>query len=73
MARKPDLTGRLPVRPDVAEVTYSRAPTPAEVRFGHGATHYRTFPVEACCYPGTRILKRRLRADDGLTYTRGGR
>lgn len=61
---------RLPVRDDVAEVEYHRPPTPGEVRFGHGATHYRTFPVEEACHPGTRVLKRWFVADDGLRYYR---
>lgn len=60
----------LPVRDDVTEVTYHRPPTPAELRFGEGATHYRDFPVEVCCHPGTRYLKRWFKADDGLRYYR---
>lgn len=61
----------LPVRDDVTRVTYHRPPTPSEVRFGHGATHYREFPVGECCKPGTRILKRWFTApDDGLRYYR---
>lgn len=66
-----DLAHRLPVRDDVHEVEYRRQPTRAEVAFGHGATHYRTFPVEACCHPGTRVLKKWfVSPDDGLRYTR---
>lgn len=61
----------LPVRPDVKEVTYHREPTAAEVKFGHGATHYRDFPVEECCHKGTRFLKKWFVArDDGLRYYR---
>jgi hypothetical protein len=61
----------LPVRDDVKEVEYHREPTKGEVKFGHGAIHYRTFPVEECCWPGTRILKRWFKAkDDGLRYYR---
>ena len=59
-----------PVRDDVTTVTYYRPPTPGEIRFGHGATYYRDFPVEACCKPGTRFLKRWFKADDGLRYYR---
>lgn len=59
----------LPVRDDVTEITYHRPPTPAEIRFGEGATHYRTFPVEAVCHPGTRFAKKWFVAqDEGLRY-----
>lgn len=59
----------LPVRDDVTECEYHRPPTEGEIRFGHGATHYRTFPVEECCHPGTRIKKKWFVAkDDGLRY-----
>lgn len=67
MKNKP--TG-LPVRDEVMEVEYHRPPTTGELRFGHGATHYRTFPVEACCHLGTRILKKWFKADDGRRYYR---
>lgn len=61
----------LPIRGDVTHVTYHRPPTAAEIRFGHGATHYREFPAEACCKPATRVLKRWFIApDDGLRYYR---
>lgn len=65
-----DNAHRLPLRGDVQAVTYHRAPTPAEVRFGYGATHYRDFAPEECCHPGTRIAKRWILADDGLRYFR---
>lgn len=64
------LSNRLPVRDDVVEVEYHRPPTASEIRFGHGATHYRTFSIEECCHPGTRILKRWFIADDGNRYYR---
>jgi len=63
--------GRLPVRDDIETVTYHRPPTQAEIRFGHGATHYRDFPVSEACHEGTRFLKRWFKAaDDGLRYYR---
>lgn len=62
--------GRLPVRDDVESVTYHRNPTPGEIRFGHGATHYADFPVEECCFEGSRILKRWIIGRDGLRYYR---
>jgi hypothetical protein len=59
----------LPVRDDVTECTYHRPPTPAEIKFGYGATHYRDFPVEEVCHKGTRIKKKWFVAeDDGLRY-----
>lgn len=65
------MNNRLPLRDDVRTVTYHRAPTAAEIRFGHGATHYRDFTPQECCFPGTRIAKKWLRAkDDGLRYYR---
>ena len=60
----------LPVRAEVGAVTYHRNPTPSEVRFGNGATHYRDFTVSECCKPGARIPKRWFVADDGLRYYR---
>ena len=65
------LAGRLPVRPEVTEAQYHRPPTKGEIKFGEGATHYRTFDLEDCCHRGTRILKRWFVAkDDGLRYYR---
>lgn len=61
---------RLPVRDDVTKLEYHRKPTRGEVRFGHGATHYRTFTVEEACFPGTRIARKWFVADDGLRYYR---
>ena len=61
----------LPVRDDVQTVTYRRNPTQSEIRFGHGATHYRDFPVAECCHEGTRTPKKWFVAsDDGLRYYR---
>lgn len=65
------VAGRLPVRDDVETVTYHREPTAAEIRFGHGATHYADFTVEEAAWPGTRILKRWfVSPHDGLRYYR---
>lgn len=62
---------RLPLREDVSLVTYHRPPTPSEIRFGHGATHYRNFSPEECCHKGTRFLKQWfVSPDDGLRYYR---
>lgn len=62
---------KLPARPEITEAEYHRQPTPGEIAFGHGAIHYRTFPIAECTWPGTRILKAWLVApDDGLRYYR---
>jgi hypothetical protein len=51
-------------------VTYSRKPTAGEIKFGHGATHYRDFHISECRHPKTGNAKKRLTAkDDGLVYT----
>lgn len=55
-----------PSSPDY--VVYRRKPTQAEIRFGHGATHYAEFPREDCLKPDGRFKKRRV--VDGLVYTR---
>lgn len=53
-------------------VQYHRNPTQAEIRFGHGATHYRDFKFSECYHPKTGLPKKRLKAkDDGLWYTYG--
>lgn len=51
-------------------VVYWRNPTAGEIRFGHGATHYREFERDECTKPDGR-LKRWFKAhDDGLRYYR---
>lgn len=70
MSTKPDFSHRLPVRDDVAACTFHRSPTKYEIKFGLGATHYRDFAIEECCWPGTRFLKTWFVADDGLRYYR---
>lgn len=60
-----------PVRADVTEAEYHRPPTAGEIKFGYGATHYRTFDLAECCHPGARVLKKWfVAADDGLRYYR---
>ena len=50
-------------------ITAHRNPTPYEIRFGYGATHYRDFDVTDWIKPdGT--LKTWIKADDGLRYYR---
>lgn len=49
---------------------YHRKPTEGEIKFGNGATHYREFTAIEAINPKTGDLKKRLKADDGLIYTR---
>ena len=52
-------------------VVYWRQPTPAELRFGHGAIHYAEFDRAECLHPKTGELKRWLISPyDGLRYYR---
>lgn len=60
----------LPVRDDVTSVEYHRPPTAGEIKFGHGSIHYRTFDVDECFHPGSRVLKKWFVANDGLRYYR---
>lgn len=49
---------------------YHRKPTKAEIKFGHGATHYKSFD-ESICRKADGTLKKRLKCPiDGLIYTR---
>lgn len=51
------------------QVEYSRPPTDSEIRFGHGARHYADFDRGDVVKPdGT--LKKRVKGQDGLIYTR---
>jgi len=50
-------------------VEYHREPTKYEIKFGEGATHYRSFPMSECVKPDGR-LKKWFVADDGLRYYR---
>lgn len=48
-----------------------RPPTPAEIRFGYGATHYKEFPLVVWVHPKTGRLKRWIKCEfDGLRYYR---
>lgn len=50
-------------------IEYSRKPTASEIKFGHGATHYKTFD-ESMCTKKDGTIKKRLKCPiDGLIYT----
>ena len=49
---------------------YHRKPTNYEIKFGHGATHYKSFD-ESFCMKKDGTIKKRLKCPlDGLIYTR---
>jgi len=49
-------------------LTYWREPTKEEIKFGHGAIHYRNFDFESC-FDENGFQKDKVRAsDDGLIY-----
>jgi hypothetical protein len=56
--------------PDTVE--YWREPTKEEIKFGHGALHYRSFDFKACI-SDDGFLKYRMRvSDDKLLYYYSG-
>lgn len=52
------------------EITYHRKPTESEIKFGHGATHYKDFDKSICLKKDDSIKKRIKCPVDGLIYTR---
>ena len=69
LARHEKLTGQ-----KIETITAHRNPTPAEVRRGYGATHYRDFSVREWLHTSGqdgRFFKKWIVADDGLRYYRG--
>ena len=51
-------------------LTYHRKPTPSEIKFGYGATHYKDFDI-SFCHKADGTIKKRLKCPiDGLIYTR---
>lgn len=51
-------------------LTYHRKPTESEIKFGHGAIHYRDFDCHEYQKKDGTIKKRIKAKDDGLIYTR---
>lgn len=55
------------------ELEYHRNPTTAEIRFGEGATHYKTFSLEQCLlwmHHGFTLKQWLVCPQDGLRYYR---
>lgn len=49
-------------------VTYHRKPTESEIKFGHGATHYKDFDVSYCSFKNGNRKKWVICPIDGLRY-----
>lgn len=49
-------------------ITYHRNPTAAELKFGHGATHYKDFPMSKCVKKDGNYKKWLVCPIDGLRY-----
>lgn len=50
------------------QLNYWRNPTKEEIKFGHGATHYRDFDFESC-FDENGFQKVKVKTnDDGLIY-----
>lgn len=56
---------------DSKMVEYSRKPTKAEIAFGYGATHYRSFPLREVIGNKGQIKKRLLAKDEDVWYSLG--
>lgn len=65
--RTKDLKPRQPL-PETIE--YSRKPTAGEIRFGHGARHYKDFTKDDYLTKDGYLKKRIKCKFDGLIYTR---
>ena len=49
-------------------VTYHREPTAGEIKFGHGATHYKDFEAQNCMTKFNRLKEWLICPHDGLRY-----
>lgn len=58
------------VRDTEVMLTYCRNPTPGEIKFGEGATHYKDFPVNVAVKKNGQIKKTIKCPYDGLIYKR---
>ena len=53
---------------NINKITYWRRPTKDDIKFGHGAIHYRNFETNLC-FDENDNLKLKVRAsDDNLVY-----
>jgi len=54
----------------VKKLEYSREPTASEIKFGHGARHYKDFDSAVFLKKDGKVKKRLKCPVDGLIYTR---
>ena len=50
--------------------TYHRPPTQSEIKFGHGATHYKDFDASLCLGKEGKLKSKLKCPEDGLWYAR---
>lgn len=50
------------------KITYHRKPTKGEIKFGHGATHYKDFDLELCVKKDGNYKTWLVCPIDGLRY-----
>lgn len=61
-----------PFKPEIpGNIVYYRQPNPGEIRFGHGAIHYREFTRDECQKPDGTLKKWFKSPDDKMRYYRG--
>lgn len=56
------------LNPEIKEITYWRNPTKEEIKFGHGAIHYRDFEIQNCINEEGYLKKTFKADDDQLNY-----
>lgn len=58
------------INPEIKEITYWRKPTKEEIKFGHGAIHFRDFEIQNCINEEGYIRETLKANDDKLIYKR---
>jgi hypothetical protein len=59
----------MPVNKNIKVVIYHRKPTEWEIKFGHGAIHYKEFEIGDCLKKDGAIKKFIKAKDDCLIYS----
>lgn len=55
------------------KLAYWRNPTKEDIKFGHGAIHYRDFDFDICFDNNNLLILKAKVSDDGLIYYYTGR